>query len=45
MACPYCQGDTTQALDRVTALGYRLYLCWPFSSSVRHYYYFVARMS
>ncbi len=29
MACPYCQGDATQELDRVTALGYRLYRCRP----------------
>ncbi len=25
MGCPYCQGDATQALERVTALGYRLF--------------------
>jgi len=29
MACPYCQGDATQELDRVTALGYQLYRCRP----------------
>ncbi len=29
MACPYCQGDATQALERMTALGYRLYRCRP----------------
>ncbi len=29
MGCPYCQGDTTQELERVTALGYRLYRCRP----------------
>ena len=29
MACPYCQGDATQALDRATALGYRLFRCRP----------------
>jgi len=29
LACPYCQGDATQELDRVTALGYRLYRCRP----------------
>jgi len=29
MACPYCQGDATQGLDRVTALGYRLFRCRP----------------
>ncbi len=29
MGCPYCQGDATQALERVTALGYRLYRCRP----------------
>ena len=29
MACPYCQGDATQDLDRVTALGYHLYRCRP----------------
>jgi putative transposase len=29
MVCPYCQGDATQALERVTALGYRVYRCRP----------------
>ncbi len=29
MGCPYCQGDTTQALKRTTALGYRLFRCRP----------------
>jgi len=29
MACPYCQGDATQELDRVTALGYHLFRCRP----------------
>jgi len=29
MACPSCQGDATQELDRVTALGYRLFRCRP----------------
>ena len=29
MACPYCQGDATQVLERVTTLGYRLYRCRP----------------
>lgn len=29
MACPYCQGDATQALERTTALGYRLFRCRP----------------
>ncbi len=29
MACPYCQGDATQEMDRVTALGYRLFRCRP----------------
>jgi len=29
MACPYCQGDATQELERVTALGYRLFRCRP----------------
>ena len=29
MACPYCQGDATQGLDRMTALGYQLYRCRP----------------
>jgi len=27
MGCPYCQGDTTQELQRATALGYRLFRC------------------
>ena len=27
MACPYCQGNMTQELERVTALGYRLFRC------------------
>jgi len=25
MACPYCQGNATQELQRATALGYRLF--------------------
>ncbi len=29
MACPYCQGNATQEMDRVTALGYRLFRCRP----------------
>jgi len=29
MACPYCQGDATQALERRTALGYQMYRCRP----------------
>lgn len=29
MTYPYCQGDATQELDRVTALGYRLFRCRP----------------
>ncbi len=29
MACPYCQGDATQELERATALGYRLFRCRP----------------
>ncbi len=29
MACPYCQGDATQELDRTAALGYRLFRCRP----------------
>ena len=29
MACPYCQGDATQELERTTALGYRLFRCRP----------------
>jgi len=29
MVCPYCQGNATQALERVTALGYRVYRCRP----------------
>ncbi len=29
MGCPYCQGDATQELDRVTALVYRLFRCRP----------------
>jgi len=29
MACPYGQGDATQELERVTALGYRLFRCRP----------------
>src|SRR5438477_11227266 len=29
MACPYCQGDATQDLERRTALGYRLFRCRP----------------
>ncbi len=29
MGCPYCQGDATWELDRVTALGYRLFRCRP----------------
>jgi len=29
MACPYCQGDATQELERITALGYRLFRCRP----------------
>src|SRR5579859_1919763 len=31
MACPYCQGDAPQEMDRVTALGYRLFRCRPFN--------------
>ncbi len=27
MAYPYCEGDATQDLERVTALGYRLFRC------------------
>jgi transposase-like protein len=29
MTCPYCQGDATQELVRVTAWGYRLFRCRP----------------
>jgi len=29
MACPYCQGDATQELERLTAMGYRLFRCRP----------------
>ncbi len=29
MACPSCQGDATQALERRTALGYHLFRCRP----------------
>ncbi len=29
MGCPYCQGDTTQEVERRTALGYRLFRCRP----------------
>ncbi len=29
MACPSCQGDATQELEHVTALGYRLFRCRP----------------
>jgi len=29
MGCPYCQGDTTQALERTTALGYQMFRCRP----------------
>ncbi len=29
MACPYCQGDATQALDRVTVWGYCVFRCRP----------------
>jgi len=29
MVCPYCQGDATQELERVTTLGYRLFRCRP----------------
>jgi len=29
MGCPYCQGDATQELERMTALGYRLFRCRP----------------
>ncbi len=29
MACPYCQGDAAQELERTTALGYRLSRCRP----------------
>ncbi len=29
MACPYCQGDATQEMERTTALGYRLFRCRP----------------
>jgi len=29
MACPYCQGDATQEVERTTALGYRLFRCRP----------------
>jgi len=29
MACPYCQGDATQELERVTTWGYRLFRCRP----------------
>ena len=29
MACPYCQGNATQEVERVTTLGYRLYRCRP----------------
>ena len=29
MACPYCQGDATQEVERATALGYRLFRCRP----------------
>jgi len=29
MACPYCQGDATQELERTTALRYCLFRCRP----------------
>ncbi len=29
MACPYCQGDATQEMERATTLGYRLFRCRP----------------
>jgi transposase-like protein len=29
MACPYCQGDATQEMERTTALGYRVFRCRP----------------
>jgi len=29
MACPYCQGNATQEVERTTALGYRLFRCRP----------------
>jgi len=29
MACPYCQGNATQEVERRTALGYRLFRCRP----------------
>lgn len=29
MSCPYCQGEATQELERVTTLGYRLFRCRP----------------
>ncbi len=29
MGCPYCQGDATQVRERTTALGYRVYRCYP----------------
>jgi len=29
MACPYCQGDATQEVERTTAWGYRLFRCRP----------------
>ncbi len=29
MACPYCQVDATQEMERTTALGYRLFRCRP----------------
>jgi len=29
MSCPYCQGDATQELERVTTLGYPLFRCRP----------------
>jgi len=27
MACPYCQGDATQEVERTTVVGYRLFRC------------------
>ena len=30
MACPYCQGEATQQLERVTGWGYRLFRCRPY---------------
>jgi len=29
MACPYCQEDATQQMQRTTALGYRVFRCRP----------------